>query len=519
MRTVFITILLFQCIGNLDAQHFELLKGKNHLDDRHILFAALHDKEIVLLLSEYEGLVLQYDTDLYIEKLDNSFSTQYSKRKNRRAKNLLPGIISDKTTIYHFGNINGNFYLYYSKRNIDRNGVELCVMAIDPDFPEQSSEVVLETIKMKESNNSISFHINKEKSLVSFSYNKEDANSDNCILTASVFQTQTHEQKWSEEFRSEKKKKQFRFYDEALSEEGIFAVGLKSYRKTNGKEYYVNQLGDESRAYDMGLILFKEGKAEYVELKSYQNYVREYDFRIRNNTLIACGTYQRYYGGNITGIFCVEIDLNSKKVLSNRWIPFSNALLKKLKKEDVAEIKRIDSGIKVKSGTGKIAFAQNDRLYYIFEPAKFARFGAGYSSPDYFYARSIIVTEILDESLHYLIPRFNQSDLTSGNSTKIIESEEQLYILYLDHRDNIDKKEKLKKSKTFETKVLASAVIDEKNNISREVLLDLKKEGFICIPPGILNLSDESFLIDGQSYDYRGFNNTYPQRNGILKIK
>ena len=519
MRTILFTILLAICTSYLQAQSFELLKGKNYLDDRHILFAANRGEEIIALLSDEEGSTLSYSSNLYVEKLDKTFAVQSSKSAEQKSEHMLPAVNSDLTTIYHFDNINGELYLYYSKRDINRNRVELLVMKINLDHPEKSTETTLKTIKMEDSNNSLTFQINNEKSLVSFFYIKSESESDICFLAASVFQTITHEEKWAEDFNTKKNKNQFRFYDQVLSDDGTLLVGIKMYRKSNEKDNYVNQLGDDTRGYDIGLMQFEEANVEYKELKTYQNYVREYHLRIRSNKLIACGTYQRYYGGNITGVYCVEIDLGTDEVISNRWIPYGKALLEDLKKEDVAEVKRIDSGIKVKSGTGKIAFAQNNRLYYIFEPAKFARFGAGYSSPDYFYARSIIVTELNNESMHYLIPRYNQSPLTSGNSTSIIESKGELRILYLDHKDNITRNKKLKKSKTFETKVLAMATIDSKNNISREAIIDLKKERFICIPPGLLNLSDNSFLIDGQSYDYRGFDSTFPQRNAILKIK
>ena len=531
------------------AQNMTLIEGESFKDDNSIWFTAPYGDDYVVLAVEkpqqFDGdlkhqsylegtrssLYIDPNKDIYVSKLNSKLAITKLKKKERR-RELLTEINAKKINLYSLENIDGKIYMYYTKYMKKSKNVSHCVMEINVENPSKSVETVLAKEKFKKKKPKTVFLKNKDASVISFVSDPYGKEKDKLNINVSTFSTADHSPLWSQTYATGKMRKQISFDALHLADNGTLFFGYKDYVKDSEKKSIKNKKGEKIPAYIQNVIALSENETQSLEMNLGNDYPNQCDLKSDNERLIVCGTYFERHKGNITGVYSSIIDLATFTATTATKSEFGDALIDQLDDENMGTTKKKDPGITTYNGIGTILNEENGLIKYIYEPfvIDIVRYNTGtfknpsYSTTTYYVAKSIIVVDINESDVEFTsIPRSVRFPYDfRAIQTKAVETDNQLYLLYLDHKENVQpkkrkkkKKNKLKDRRKSQEGVIAVAKFVDNKTIERTILKDLDDEDFYFNPSFMTKVSPTEYILIGIS---DGWFSSKKQKNLLLKL-
>lgn len=538
------------------AQNMTIVEGESFKVDNYVSYAAPYEDGYIVLTTErperHDGDIKHNSTltgdraanyldprkDIYISKLNSKLALPKMKKKGRK-RELLKEINAKKINLYGLENINGKIYMYYTKYMKKSKNVSHCVMEINVENPSKSIETVLSKVKFKNKKPRTVFLKNRDVTAITFVSEPYGKKKDNAKINVSTFSTKDHSAIWSQSYDTKSMRKQIIYDQLHLAGNGTLFIGYKDYVKDIKTTAIKNKAGKKVAAYSQTIIALSENETQTIELGFGKAFPIKCDMKSDNTRLVVCGTYKNRHKGNISGVYSTIIDLATFTSSIAQKSEFGKELVEQLEHEDVAKTKAKDPGIITDNGLGTIINDENNNIKYIYEPfiieivrrnsgaSTGISFGAS-SETIYYKAKSIIVADISEEDIEFTtIPRSVKFAFDfRAIQTKAVESDNQLYLLYLDHKENIkpkkgkkkkkkSKRVKLKELKKSQDGVLAAARLTTGETIDRSIVKDLNREDFYFNPSFMTKVSQNEYLLMGLS---DGWFSSKKQKNILLKL-
>ena len=545
MRSLFLFLALLSISITAIAQSISVIEGESFKVDDFITFVAPYEDGYVVLATDkpendgdikHDATISGNTRDFYLDPRKEIYisklNTKLALKKKSRKRELLKKINAKKINIYAFENINGKVFMYYTKYMKKSKSVIHCVMEVDVENPSASVETELSKMKFKKKKPKTIFLKNRDNTAISFLSEPFGKKKDIAKINVATFSTTNHEAIWSHTYDTKSMRKQIVYNEAHLANDGTLFLSYKDYVKDWKKKSIKNKNGDKVPGYAQTIIALSMNEPQILELNLGKSFPIKCDLKSDKNRLIVCGTYRKKNKGNITGVYSTIIDLETFTSTIAQKSEFGRKIVETLEDEDVAKTSSKDAGLTSDSGIGTIINDENDNIKYIYEPYRIhvvrtntgATTGISFSSETIYYiAKSIIVADLNEEDTEFaLIPRSIKFAFDfRAIQSKAVESDNQLYLLYLDHRENIKPKKKTKKKKKLkelrrsQDGVLAAARLTTGEKIDRSIIKDLEKEDFYFNPSFMTKVSQNEYILLGLS---DGWFSSKKQKNILLQL-
>lgn len=260
-------------------------------------------------------------------------------------------------------------------------------------------------------------------------------------------------------------------------------------------KHYVNEVSRESVAgndggripsYKSNILIFKKGeqKPTDVHLNLGGKFVHSSNmiYNPKTDRVVLLGMYKNKHNGHINGVFYAELDAETKSINNTKSTAFPQSMVDMIKKDGFASKKESDPGLYIPyvalapviRDDGSIDYLLE---YRILETVTISNGRSTTTTYRYTYG-TIIDAHFADGNVAFTrIPKYQTQ--TSSNAYLSIYPflyQNKLILLYNDNKDNVDKDLSKSPDGIIMSKraVLMAATIDEKNQLSRDVIMDVK---------------------------------------------
>jgi hypothetical protein len=269
--------------------------------------------------------------------------------------------------------------------------------------------------------------------------------------------------------------------DYMVTNDGSVGVILKHYDKEIKREN-VREDGARVPAYKTKLLLYAKGgdKPKEFVLNLQDKYVHAMQLTADiNNNLTLFGLYKNKYDGYVSGYFVTMIDQKTMGIEVKKMEAFPADMLELVKKDKQGSDREKDPGLSSHFMLADVVERADGSIDYLLEYYKLVwrtRSSGNYvySYPDYYYGDVIDIHVSSMAPTHFVrLPKWQHTPNTSlYSSFKAVSINNKLVLFYNDDRDNVERELEKKPDDMvkFDKSVLAMATIDQKNNLTRNVV-------------------------------------------------
>lgn len=317
--------------------------------------------------------------------------------------------------------------------------------------------------------------------------------------------------------------------DHDINNEGELFVAFKKYEKKINP-ISIRLYDKKVPPYDYNIFVYSQNKFARqvsVNLPGYFVAGTRLVFEKDGATTMA-GLYKKTPNGNITGMFYNKFESTATAVNENKLLAFPQDILDLVDKDGMGKRNGSDPGIYDYLQLRQIITRKNGTVDIVSEVE--TESATTQSNPNQsFYGKTYrrygygsIINLNLDKEGHTLFTRIPkaqegyQNDFGLGYYPFVYD--DKLIFFYNDHPDNIDRD--LSKSPEHMTGfskkcVLATAIIDEKGNVTRKSIYDYRDDKRLAITKSFSRLSDSKILVQSITGKFMSFRLGF----GFLDIK
>ena len=391
--------------------------------------------------------------------------------------------------IYGMYTYDGQTTLYYSQRKNFNNEVYIYSMNIDTKDLKKQKKQNIHTIRSPHGIPATRLIVSPDSTKLAFISQSWLGDNDEVKLDIALFNIQGTPI-WSDPVYLDATSERISITDAVVDNTGNIYLSYKLFDKYRNQRSKKNKKGEKIPAYDTRIITFGLDETEaYVTINDQDKFVRKCDliFNATKGKVQAVGTYSIKDGGNLSGVFLIDVDPASMKAEESKFYKFDKKLISLIKKDGFGQTKDKDPGIEIRTVETNIHIKKNGDIVYIIQPYKYEEryINSGFrnsannveSGHNIF---SIILAQITDSNVLYTrIPRRSNylsqfGDLIAKTSIR----NDQVYLLYTDYYKNLerrdDEKPKTMRNPSHSSLVLAN--VNSEGNYYRSFLKNRAKE-------------------------------------------
>lgn len=396
--------------------------------------------------------------------------------------------------VFNMIQYDGKIKLYYSKRQAFKKEIGIYVMDIYPDKLSRPRESKLYTLRFKNAIPSVRMLMSPDSSKICFITEREQGNKDEQKLHIAVYDA-GGTLYWKDPVYFDKEHIKMQFCDAAMDNTGNVYISYKEYDKYRTDQTSKNKDGDKIPSYRTKIISYGMDETEIVTtLKSQGVYVRNCNIKYNPHLekLQVCGTYSVKDGGNVTGMYHVNIDPVTFKSGELKLTPYDKELILMLDEDGFANKKDKDPGVEFRDMETTIIFKDDGSPVYVMQPYREERINRSFFAAsgqwinngwDIGYdVRSPIVAQIIDSTVIYSrIPRKMEDFRSLAYFMAIAVCHgDNVYLIYTDSRKSMERDEEEEAKRTddphAENLVLARILPD--GTVSRNYIKNREEEKF-----------------------------------------
>ena len=391
--------------------------------------------------------------------------------------------------IYGMYTYDGQTTLYYSQRKNFNNEVYIYSMNIDTKDLKKQKKQNIHTIRSPHGIPATRLIVSPDSTKLAFISQGWLGDNDEVKLDIALFNIQGT-QIWSDPVYLDATSERISITNAVVDNTGNIYLSYKLFDKYRNQRSKKNKKGEKIPAYDTRIITFGLDETEaYVTINDQNKFVRKCDliFNATKGKVQAVGTYSIKDGGNLSGVFLIDVDPASMKAEESKFYKFDKKLISLIKKDGFGQTKDKDPGIEIRTVETNIHIKKNGDIVYIIQPYKYEEryINSGFrnsannveSGHNIF---SIILAQITDSNILYTrIPR--RSNYLSQFGELIAKTSicnDQVYLLYTDYYKNLerrdDEKPKTMRNPSHSSLVLAN--VNSEGNYYRSFLKNRAEE-------------------------------------------
>lgn len=391
--------------------------------------------------------------------------------------------------IYGMYTYDGQTTLYYSQRKNFNNEVYIYSMNIDTKDLKKQKKQNIHTIRSPHGIPATRLIVSPDSTKLAFISQGWLGDNDEVKLDIALFNIQGT-QIWSDPVYLDATSERISITNAVVDNTGNIYLSYKLFDKYRNQRSKKNKKGEKIPAYDTRIITFGLDETEaYVTINDQNKFVRKCDliFNATKGKVQAVGTYSIKDGGNLSGVFLIDVDPASMKAEESKFYKFDKKLISLIKKDGFGQTKDKDPGIEIRTVETNIHIKKNGDIVYIIQPYKYEEryINSGFrnsannveSGHNIF---SIILAQITDSNILYTrIPR--RSNYLSQFGDLIAKTSicnDQVYLLYTDYYKNLerrdDEKPKTMRNPSHSSLVLAN--VNSEGNYYRSFLKNRAEE-------------------------------------------
>ncbi|MEJ6615081.1 MAG: hypothetical protein QNL46_10145 [Saprospiraceae bacterium] len=391
--------------------------------------------------------------------------------------------------IYGMYTYDGQTTLYYSQRKNFNNEVYIYSMNIDTKDLKKQKKQNIHTIRSPHGIPATRLIVSPDSTKLAFISQGWLGDNDEVKLDIALFNIQGTPI-WSDPVYLDATSERISITDAVVDNTGNIYLSYKLFDKYRNQRSKKNKKGEKIPAYDTRIITFGLDETEaYVTINDQDKFVRKCDliFNATKGKVQAVGTYSIKDGGNLSGVFLIDVDPASMKAEESKFYKFDKKLISLIKKDGFGQTKDKDPGIEIRTVETNIHIKKNGDIVYIIQPYKYEEryINSGFrnsannveSGHNIF---SIILAQITDSNILYTrIPR--RSNYLSQFGELIAKTSicnDQVYLLYTDYYKNLerrdDEKPKTMRNPSHSSLVLAN--VNSEGNYYRSFLKNRAEE-------------------------------------------
>ena len=391
--------------------------------------------------------------------------------------------------IYGMYTYDGQTTLYYSQRKNFNNEVYIYSMNIDTKDLKKQKKQNIHTIRSPHGIPATRLIVSPDSTKLAFISQSWLGDNDEVKLDIALFNIQGTPI-WSDPVYLDATSERISITDAVVDNTGNIYLSYKLFDKYRNQRSKKNKKGEKIPAYDTRIITFGLDETEaYVTINDQDKFVRKCDliYNATKGKVQAVGTYSIKDGGNLSGVFLIDVDPASMKAEESKFYKFDKKLISLIKKDGFGQTKDKDPGIEIRTVETNIHIKKNGDIVYIIQPYKYEEryINSGFrnsannveSGHNIF---SIILAQITDSNILYTrIPRRSNylsqfGDLIAKTSIR----NDQVYLLYTDYYKNLerrdDEKPKTMRNPSHSSLVLAN--VNSEGNYYRSFLKNRAEE-------------------------------------------
>lgn len=267
--------------------------------------------------------------------------------------------------------------------------------------------------------------------------------------------------------------------DYIVTNNGQVGVILKHYDREVKKEN-VREDGARVPAYKTKLLVYSQGNTspkEYL-LNLQDKYIHTLQLTAdKSSNLTLFGLYKNKHDGYINGYIIVNLDQTTQNVSVKKMEAFPSDMLTLVENDKQGSDREKDPGISSHFMLADVVERADGSVDYLLEYYKLVwrtRSTGRYTTvsyPDYYYGDIIdIRTHSTAPTAFTRIPKLQHTpEVSMYSSFKAITQNNKLVLFYNDDRDNVERDitKKPDDMVKFGKSILAMAVVDQKNNLTR----------------------------------------------------
>ncbi|MEJ6808591.1 MAG: hypothetical protein QNK64_11030 [Saprospiraceae bacterium] len=391
--------------------------------------------------------------------------------------------------IYGMYTYDGQTTLYYSQRKNFNNEVYIYSMNIDTKDLKKQKKQNIHTIRSPHGIPATRLIVSPDSTKLAFISQGWLGDNDEVKLDIALFNIQGT-QIWSDPVYLDATSERISITNAVVDNTGNIYLSYKLFDKYRNQRSKKNKKGEKIPAYDTRIITFGLDETEaYVTINDQDKFVRKCDliYNATKGKVQAVGTYSIKDGGNLSGVFLIDVDPASMKAEESKFYKFDKKLISLIKKDGFGQTKDKDPGIEIRTVETNIHIKKNGDIVYIIQPYKYEEryINSGFrnsannveSGHNIF---SIILAQITDSNILYTrIPR--RSNYLSQFGDLIAKTSicnDQVYLLYTDYYKNLerrdDEKPKTMRNPSHSSLVLAN--VNSEGNYYRSFLKNRAEE-------------------------------------------
>lgn len=391
--------------------------------------------------------------------------------------------------IYGMYTYDGQTTLYYSQRKNFNNEVYIYSMNIDTKDLKKQKKQNIHTIRSPHGIPATRLIVSPDSTKLAFISQGWLGDNDEVKLDIALFNIQGT-QIWSDPVYLDATSERISITNAVVDNTGNIYLSYKLFDKYRNQRSKKNKKGEKIPAYDTRIITFGLDETEaYVTINDQDKFVRKCDliYNATKGKVQAVGTYSIKDGGNLSGVFLIDVDPASMKAEESKFYKFDKKLISLIKKDGFGQTKDKDPGIEIRTVETNIHIKKNGDIVYIIQPYKYEEryINSGFrnsannveSGHNIF---SIILAQITDSNILYTrIPR--RSNYLSQFGELIAKTSicnDQVYLLYTDYYKNLerrdDEKPKTMRNPSHSSLVLAN--VNSEGNYYRSFLKNRAEE-------------------------------------------
>lgn len=401
-------------------------------------------------------------------------------------------------------------YFFYNKRKKKSDEISFCGMMIDETDIRKSKEIVMGSFISEKGEPSFKLQVALDSTAVMLFVEPEQKKNDNKNFYFALFDNNLSKL-WDNNVELAIESKYIDLFGYASKQQDQVFVSYKHYDQEIKRESVSNGDGSRIPSYKTNILSFKKGesKPKEIHLNLGGKFVHSNDIIFNHKTGKICmlGMYKNKYNGHVNGVYYSELNPETNELLNTKSTAFTQELVELVKKDRFASKKESDPGLSISyvgldpviRDNGSVDYLMEYRLLEIITRMVGKTY---YSFPRYTYGTIVDAHFDNGKVAFTRVPKYQQED----NDNTLLSFYPYLYqnkliLLYNDDKDNAEKD--LSKSpdaiSNFKRAVLMAASIDDNNNMSRDIIMDVKSSDDFITNMKLVQKIDNNTLIFTQN--------------------
>lgn len=392
---------------------------------------------------------------------------------------------ADYIGIHGLQRIGNKNYFFYNKRMKKSDEISFCGMEINERDITKSKEFIMGTFQYKKTTPSFKIIISSDSSAYMLFVEPDQKKNDNKNFYFAVFDTDLTKL-WEKNVELTTESRFIDITSFTCKQQNKVFVSYKHYDNEVKRESIVGDDGSRIPSYKTNIFVFKkdEETPADIHLNIGGKFVHSSDIIFNKNTgkVSIIGMYKNKHNGHVNGVFYTELDAESLELNKTKTTPFPQSMVESIKKDGYASKKESDPGLKIPYMALDPIIRENGSIDYLLEYrlltiVTYSNGKTSYQVYRYQYG-TLVDAHFTGSDVKFT--RIPKSQIEDNDNSLLsaypILFGNKLMLLYNDDKDNADKE--LDKSpdviSNFKKSVLMMASVDENDQLSRDIIMDVK---------------------------------------------